>query len=152
MKRYKSEFGYGILAFITLPMGSILGLMLYLDEPFEGVLTVVGIMVSVCLFFVYINLVTVYTVTDDGILRISCGPFHNKGYDVNKIRSIAKSSSLISAPAPSLKRIELTYGKYDLIIVSPKDKNGFAEHLTTINPAIHNKLAENKGEGTGHSH
>lgn len=54
----------------------------------------------------------------------------------------------MSSPAPSLDRIELTYGEFGLIIISPKDKIGFAQELIKINPKIKNKLIDKKKDNT----
>ncbi|WP_367278098.1 hypothetical protein [uncultured Algibacter sp.] len=38
--------------------------------------------------------------------------------------------------------MKLSYGKFDFIIISPKDKIGFAHELTKVNPQIKNKLVK----------
>ena len=45
--------------------------------------------------------------------------------------------------APSFDRIELKYGKFDEIIISPKDKLSFANDLTQINIEIENNIVKN---------
>ncbi|WP_111310122.1 PH domain-containing protein [Confluentibacter sediminis] len=144
MKIYKSKFGYGVMGFLTLLFLSILGYMIYKNEPLEAILSVSGIHLLVYGFCLYLNFSTEYAITDNGILKVKCGFVYNKSFDINKIKSIRKSNNLISSPAPSLDRIELTYGKFDLIIISPKDKTEFANDLTKINPKIENKLKEIK--------
>ena len=144
MKTYKSKFGYGTIGFLTLLFLSILGYMIFQNESLEAILSVGGICLLTYGFFLYLNFSTEYTITDKGILNIKCGIFYDKRFDINKIKSITKSNNLISSPAPSLDRIELIYGKYDLIIISPKDKIGFAKELIRINPKIENKLTQIK--------
>ena len=140
MKTFKSKFGYRILGFLTVIFGLVIGLMIYKGEQFEAILSVVGIVLSVIVFFLYLNFSTNYTLTDQGTLKIRCGIFYYKEIDISKIKSIVKSNNLISSPAPSLDRIELAYGKFDLIIISPKNQEVFAEELTRINPKIENNL------------
>lgn len=142
MKTYKSKFGYGIIGFMTLLFLSILGYMIFQNESLAAILSVGGICLSAYVFFLYLNFSTEYTITDKGILNVKCGIFYNKRFDINKIKSITKSNNFISSPAPSSDRIELAYGKYDLIIISPKDKVGFANELIRINPKIENKLTQ----------
>jgi|SRR5690606_28264076 hypothetical protein len=144
MKIYKSKFGYGVMGFLTLFFLSILGYMIYKNEPLEAILSVAGIHLLVYGFCLYLNFSTEYAITDNGILKVKCGFIYNKSFDINKIKSITKSNNLISSPAPSLDRIELAYGKFDLIIISPKDKTEFANDLTKINPKIENNLTEIK--------
>lgn len=140
MKTYRSKFGYEIMGFLTVLFSSILVYMIYKDEPLEAILSAAGIHLLVYGFCLYLNFSTKYTIMDNGILKVKCGLFYNKSFDINKIKSIVKSNNLISSPAPSLDRIELAYGKFDLIIISPKDKLKFAHSLTKINPKIENRL------------
>jgi len=142
MTTYKSKFGYEIIVFLTLLFGSIIGFMIYQNKPMEAIISVGGIFLIVYGLFLHLNFSTKYTITNNGILKINCGVFYNKWFDIKKIKSIAKTGNLISSPAPSLDRIKLTYGKFDVIIISPIDKNGFARELTKVNPKIENKLTE----------
>jgi len=128
------------MLFLTLLFGSIIGFIIYQNEPMEAITSVSGTFLLVYGLCLYLNFSTVYTITNDGILKVKCGFLYNKWFDINKINSIAKTGNLISSPAPSLDRIELTYGKFDLIVISPKDKIGFALELIKINPKIQNKL------------
>lgn len=56
--------------------------------------------------------------------------------DINQIKSIEKSNSILSSPAASRKRISIKYGKYDDILVSPKNQEDFIQELLKINPDI----------------
>ncbi|TXG37525.1 PH domain-containing protein [Seonamhaeicola maritimus] len=116
--------------------------MIYQNEPIKVIVSVCGIFALVYGFFLYLNFSTEYTITKDNLLKVKCGFIYNKLFDINKIRSIKKSENLISSPAPSLDRIELTYEQYGLIIISPKDKFEFANELTKKNRKIENKLTE----------
>ncbi|WP_066217806.1 PH domain-containing protein [Formosa haliotis] len=142
MKTYKSKFGYEVVVFLTVIFGIIIGLMIYQSEPLKAIISVCGIFALVYVYFLYLNFSTKYTITKDGLLKVKCGFFYHKSFDINKITSIKKSTNLISSPAPSLDRIELTYGKFDLIVISPKDKFEFANELTNKNQNIENKLTE----------
>ncbi|MFB9052707.1 PH domain-containing protein [Formosa undariae] len=142
MTIYKSEFGYRLIGFLTVLLLSINGFMIFKNEPIEAILSVGGIHLLVLSFFLYLNFSTAYTIHGNGILNVKCGFTYNRSFDINKIKSISKSNNLISSPAPSMDRIELTYGKFDFIIISPKDKLQFAKELTKINPNIENRLAE----------
>ncbi|GAA4848859.1 PH domain-containing protein [Algivirga pacifica] len=138
MKTYKSKFGYGIIGFVVLILSSILLFMIYQNESTETIVSVAGIHLLVLGFCLYLNFSTKYTITDQGLLKVRCGFLYSKEIDVMKIKSIKKSNNLISSPAPSLDRVEVAYGKYDVVIISPKKKVEFADHLTQINPSIEN--------------
>ncbi|MBW7871619.1 MAG: PH domain-containing protein, partial [Flavobacteriia bacterium] len=49
-------------------------------------------------------------------------------------------SIILSSPAPSFDRIIVKYGKFDEIILSPKDKFKFTKDLKQINPDIVDKV------------
>ena len=54
---------------------------------------------------------------------------------INSIRKIKETNNPISSPAASLDRIEVFYGKQS-VIISPKQKTEFINHLLSINPRI----------------
>ena len=56
---------------------------------------------------------------------------------------LTETNNLLSSPATSIDRIEILYNKFDIILVSPKDKSEFIKNLTAINSNIEVKL---KGE------
>lgn len=140
MKTFKSKFGFTVLSIMIILFVSIIAIMAYNSEPLIPILATSSVFLFVFMFFIYLTISTEYTVVDTGILNVKCGIFYNKNFDIHKIKAITKSNNLVSSPAPSLDRIELTYGKFDVIIISPKDKVSFAEELTSINPEIENKL------------
>lgn len=125
---------------MTVIFGAILGFMLYQGEAWITILSVGGVFLLVYAFFLHLNSSTTYTITDDGVLKVTCGIFFNQRYDIKRITSITKTRNLISSPAPSLDRIQLTYGEFGNIIISPVNKNAFAKNLLKVNPKIENRL------------
>ena len=75
-------------------------------------------------------------------MNIKCGFIYNKDLDIEKIISISKTNNPISAPAASLDRIELRYGEFGSVIISPKDEIAFVKDLTIINPNIDNQISK----------
>lgn len=65
-----------------------------------------------------------------------CSVFKYASIDVSSITEVNKSKSIISSPAPSFDRIKISYNKYNSILISPKNKIGFINHLLDINPNI----------------
>ncbi len=62
---------------------------------------------------------------------------YNKSIDINKITKIKSTSSFFSSPAGSVfGRIEISYNKFDKIIISPKDKIRFIDSIKLINNNI----------------
>ncbi len=81
-------------------------------------------------------------IIDNGKLIVKSGFIRYKPDDIESIKEIAATKSMISSPAPSFGRIVIKYGKYDEIIISPKDKLNFAKDLLKINPEINCKITE----------
>jgi hypothetical protein len=85
--------------------------------------------------FIHFYTGTYYTITTTQLL-VRCGFLVNISMDIAQIKTIAETNSVLSAPALSMDRLEVFYNKYDSVIISPGDKAGFIQALTTINPQI----------------
>ena len=102
------------------------------------------IMITLGLFIVYGLILhmffnTTYTI-DQKMLHIRCGFFRYKPINIMNMKKISKSSSIVSSPAASFDRIEITYDKFDELIISPKHKIRFSADLQKINPNLINTL------------
>lgn len=138
-KKYSSKVSYGLLIFIFLiffgPLiwdfangrteGKSIGLLIFMSLVF--------------LFIVHLFFGTNYTI-QNGLLKIRSGLFSFKPIEISQIKEVSKTRVLLSSPAPSFDRILIKYGKFDEIIISPKDKFQFAKDLCQINPEIKDKI------------
>ena len=102
------------------------------------------IMITLGLFVIYglilhMFFYTTYTI-DQKMLHIRCGFFRYKPINIMNMKKISKSSSIVSSPAASFDRIEITYDKFDELIISPKYKLKFTADLQKINPNLINTL------------
>ena len=102
------------------------------------------IMITLGLFVIYglilhMFFYTTYTI-DQKMLHIRCGFFRYKPINIMNMKKISKSSSIVSSPAASFDRIEITYDKFDELIISPKHKLKFIADLQKINPNLINTL------------
>ena len=79
---------------------------------------------------------TCYTINTDGTLNIKCGFFMNVNIPINSIKNIEPTHTILSAPALSFDRMEVFYGRYDSVVISPVDPEDFIAELKNINPAI----------------
>ena len=61
-------------------------------------------------------------------LLVRCGPFRTR-IALDQIRSVKPSRSLASAPALSLDRLAVAYGRVGSVLISPKDKAGLIAAL-----------------------
>ena len=92
------------------------------------------IMIAVILFIGWIWFGTGYDISDDE-LKIRCGPFRQR-IPLKEIKEIKKTRSPLSAPACSLDRMEIKYGKSKRVMISPADKEGFVKCLIGKSPQI----------------
>jgi len=140
-KKYSSEVSYGLLTFIFLVFyGPLIPIMINSELNGKMIVTI-GFLSLVFAFILHLFLKTEYTI-DKKELKIKCGVFSYKPIDIEKIKELSNTKSIISTPAPSFDRIVVKYGKYDEVIISPKDKVNFAMELTKINPYIKNNITE----------
>ena len=140
MQKFQAKTGYLILIpllglFIGFPAHQIIN-----GAPTGAIITMAAIMIPVTVFTLSIFFGTHYTINENNELTVKCGMIYHSKVDISTIKSISKTWNPISSPAPSLDRIEIKYGKWDSVIVSPKDKQAFIQALQKINPNIKNTL------------
>lgn len=70
---------------------------------------------------------TNYTLSDKTLL-VRCGPFKWR-VPMNEIKSVTPTSNPLSSPALSLDRLQINYGRWGSIMISPKDKEAFIQDL-----------------------
>jgi hypothetical protein len=68
-------------------------------------------------------------------LKISYGPYI-KIIQIQDINLIRYTTNPFVAPALSMHRVEISYGKYETISISPQDKKTFIQQLQAVNPQI----------------
>lgn len=78
---------------------------------------------------------TVYVV-DGNKLRVWVGviPFAKK--EIEQIKSVHRTSTLLSSPALSIDRLAITLANGNTLVISPKDREGFVAALLSVNPQI----------------
>lgn len=140
-KKYPSKVSYGLLIFVFLVFYGPLIPDLIRGELNEKSIGIIIFLSIVFIFIAHLFLKTQYSI-ENNKLKIKCGLFSYKPIDIDEIKEISKTKSILSSPAPSFDRIEIKYGKFNEVIISPKDKFHFAEDLTKINPNIKNKITE----------
>lgn len=92
----------------------------------------IGIPMAIFVLLLWIN--TKYYIRDDqlvikGVLKDTLIP-------IGSITSVKTSRNPLSAPALSMDRLEINYGKYEFTLISPLEKERFVEELLKINPLI----------------
>lgn len=130
MKMYKSKLGLELIIPLSILFGWIL-FDLISQKAWVGVALIVGIVT----FLVY-GLLSISYVVKEEQLTIKLGVLSYQKIDIHSIYKISETYNPLSSPAASIDRVEIMYNKFDSILVSPKDKKGFIENLTSINPNI----------------
>ena len=72
---------------------------------------------------------------EEGLIKIRCGPFRNT-VKIEEIKRLNATKNPLAAPALSIDRIEIHYGKYEIAIDSPKNVAEFIRILLTKNQYI----------------
>jgi energy-coupling factor transporter transmembrane protein EcfT len=133
---FKSKIGLELLIPIIIIFGTVFYLILSDPISWLGVV----ILVITILFIIHMFLTTYYEIDKDKLI-IKCGFLYNKTIEINTISNITETTNPLSSPALSiLERIEIKFGKYDCIIISPDKKHQFIKELVIINPNIVVKL------------
>lgn len=138
MKKYKSKIG---TEFVILLFGALLIplIMILLDFNWTDFC-----IISLCvLFLLHLIYATEYKINEE-VLIIKCSFLINESINIHSIKKISETNNLLSSPAFSMDRIELLYNKYDMILLSPKEKLEFIENLKNINTKIEIKLKVKK--------
>lgn len=129
VKTYHSGIDKWLIAILGLPLPVVVLPLL------EGDWAVVILMVLIVAFVAHMFITTRYTI-DGTTLIVRSGFFVNIKVDVLTIRKITETNTWLSAPATSLDRLEITYNKYDSVIISPRNKAEFIADILTINSEV----------------
>lgn len=134
MKKFKSKLGLELM----IPIFGILLFALFsliIAKAWVGI-----IIISLTIVFViHLLFTTEYIISGENLNIKSCF-IVNENININSIRKLTETNNLQKSPANSLDRIEILYNKFDIILVSPKDKTEFIESLTELNNNIEVKL------------
>lgn len=130
MKRYKSKIGRSIVLFLIIVLGSVSAIMIY-NQEWVGLSIILA---SVA--FIYAIFSSTYYDVDDSNLVISSSFMYKRTIPINSIIKISETKNPLSAPALSLDRLEIKPQKGEAVMISPKDKIEFINHLRRINPKI----------------
>ena len=110
------------------------------DKAPNHVIIIMSIVSLGSIAFILHAFFTTYYRINNTELIIKAGFMTNMSIPIEKIRKIEKTNSWIASPAASFDRIEIHYEKWNSILISPKDREGFISELKRMNPAIILKL------------
>lgn len=127
---YRSKIGKEIVIPIVAIIGGVLIFMIVV-KAWAGILVIL----LVSAFILHLFATTYYTITGD-VLNVRSGLIIDTNIEIGKITKITATRNMLSSPALSLDRLEISYNKYDSVQISPKDKELFIQALKNINNRI----------------
>lgn len=133
MKIYKSK----VDKWLGLPL--IYPIFKSIQSIFDGEMFGYLALIGIIFVILFVSKTTRYIISEDK-LNIKSMWIVNDKIEINSIRKIEKSNSILSAPALSLDRLVIKYNKFDEIYISPKEKQLFVNEVIKINPNIEVKI------------
>jgi Bacterial PH domain len=98
----------------------------------KPVTTVIMVVPAILLAWIWFG--TGYKI-ENSKLEIQSGPY-KKTINIDEINKVRNTKNPFTAPALSMDKIEISYGKYEFITISPKNKEEFIRQLLKENPRI----------------
>lgn len=120
---YRSKVDSWLLILILVAWG--IPLTLIVVNEFSAVKFSI---VSFMLIFTLLLLFGIKYTIEGKVLRVHYSFFYSERINIDEITEIANTHTLLLAPAASLDRVKITYGK-KYVILSPKDKQMFVKQL-----------------------
>ena len=137
-KVYPSKVGWGLLAFVFSGFGVGMYHAIVQDDW-----TNLGIQTTILLLLVLLFNSISYEVCEKTLV-VKTFFWFKREIPIESITNISETYNPISSPAASLDRLEIGYGQYNNVIISPKNKMDFIAHLTSISPKIVVKMRKRK--------
>lgn len=132
---FRSKFGWELFLPICSLLIVVTGLITYDIPPSAEGRFASAILIGLQVFILFPFFSTSYHL-EGSVLRVHCGLIYRKTFDIRQIKKVEKTNSWISAPAPSLDRILLTFQDGRELVLSPKDQAGFIASLENVNGSI----------------
>ncbi|SHM85377.1 PH domain-containing protein [Flavobacterium saccharophilum] len=134
MATFKSKISIGLVLFLAVVLGGMFIKLLY-----DGSWSVSLLIFCQILFIAHMFSTTFYTIENEK-LHIKSGFLVNISIEIQQIKKISETNTIMSAPAVSFDRLEILYNKFDTVVISPKEKVQFIEAIKKINPQVEVKL------------
>jgi membrane protein YdbS with pleckstrin-like domain len=126
----RKDWWLSIIVWITMILAIGSGLYELIDKTpnILDFIIIFTLCVILPIFILWMWLTTYYFV-DENNLIIKFGPF-KKIIPLDTIKSVRKTTNPLSSPALSLKRLEIVYGYYNSVLISPIHRDEFIEILS----------------------
>ncbi len=138
--KYKSKIDWWVGAILGGPVLLLVGILIHSGINFSGKDILVLVLVSLPTIFSFWLVGSVffgtYYLISDGVLTVRCGVLMNTKIKISEITSILPTKTKLSSPALSTDRLEIRYGKYGKVVISPENKESFIAQCKSLNPTI----------------
>lgn len=131
---YPSKVGMGLLIFVVSVFGASIVPTIKKGDWTNSIILGVILILIVTLFY------SISYEIKEKVLVVKSFFWFKKIIPIEEITGIVETNNPISAPAASLKRLEVLYARHNSIIISPKDRMGFIRHLKELSPSIQVKV------------
>jgi hypothetical protein len=128
---YKSKIGLELAIPVFFVLGGVL-IGALINRPSWPIFFII---IPIFSFIAYLFLTTKYAILDNE-LTIKCGFLYHQKIQIDTITKIIETNNPLSSPATSLDRIDIRFKKSGSVMISPKEKQAFIDHLLSINPSI----------------
>ena len=130
--KFKSRKDWWLSTIVWVSMIFVLGSGVYalIDETLDilGLIITFSLSIILPIFILWMWLTTFYVIEDNN-LTIRFGPF-KRNIPLDTITSVKKTKNPLSSPALSLKRLEIEYGQFNSVLISPFDREEFIKILS----------------------
>lgn len=137
---FRSKVGLELLAPLVIIMTTVV-ILLMMTGAYNWSILIIPVLTSV--FITHMFLTTYYTIEGD-VLSVRCGFLTNIKIDIAGITRIKETSDPTSAPATSLDRLRIEYGKGKTVLISPKEKQAFIDKILNLNGGVEVKYKKRK--------
>lgn len=132
-KTYRSKVDLWIVVVIVLAVACSVAPFFQEGQPLMGI----AIGIAATLVFVWMLRTTRYIIRDNDNVLVIKSCFLSYGtWRIADIESIHPTHNPLSAPAASLDRLEIRFIGRRSVLVSPRRKEEFINHLLALNPNI----------------
>ena len=133
---YGSKVDAWIIILVLCSLAIAVVPVILLKVPASVKWLVVAISAVVLIFVLCATFGIRYEIAGDE-LTVKNGLGSKSVYDIHTIKSIRPTNNALSSPAASLDRLEIKFtDSNEVLRISPKDKQGFIDHICQINANV----------------
>jgi hypothetical protein len=126
---FRSRIDPLVAGLVVAPIVGVIGLIVQraiVRGQLPSVVTVASLVFSIGLL-AWMFATTKYRFVERDLV-VRAGPLRVT-VPIDTIRRVTRTRSVLSAPALSLQRLEIVYGKHGVVVISPKDEGRFLAAL-----------------------